>query len=50
MLFLEETAQDPVGALAEIFDFIGLDLVDEEGKEVWHYNTDVLLLFSHSRL
>ncbi|CBJ27658.1 expressed unknown protein [Ectocarpus siliculosus] len=31
--FLEETAADPVGALASIFEFIGLDLLDEEGEK-----------------
>lgn len=34
MTFLEETAADPVGTLASIFEFIGLDLLDEEGEKV----------------
>eukprot|EP00752_Nemacystus_decipiens_P004330 g3955.t1 len=33
VLFLEETARDPVGALSEIFEFIGVDLVDENGEK-----------------
>eukprot|EP00903_Cladosiphon_okamuranus_P014093 g13099.t1 len=32
VLFLEEIDDDPVGTLEGIFDFIGLDLVDREGK------------------
>ncbi|CAM9239969.1 unnamed protein product [Scytosiphon promiscuus] len=31
--FLEETAADPVSALESVFDFIGLDLVDERGEK-----------------
>jgi len=34
VLFLEETAQDPVQILEEVFDFIGLDLQDEDGEKV----------------
>lgn len=37
MTFLEETAADPVGALASIFEFIGLDLLDEEGEKVGYF-------------
>eukprot|EP00903_Cladosiphon_okamuranus_P015279 g14119.t1 len=34
VLFLEEVAVDPLGELASVFDFLGMDLVDEaEGKK-----------------
>ncbi len=34
VLFLEELAEEPVQTLEDIFEFIGLDLLDEEGKKV----------------
>lgn len=35
VLFLEEVAADPIGALSSVFDFMGLELLDEgEGKKV----------------
>lgn len=37
VLFLEEVAADPLGQLSGVFDFLGMDLVDEaEGKKVGH--------------
>ncbi len=35
VLFLEEMTADPVGTLSGVFDFVGVDLLDEEeGKKV----------------
>lgn len=34
VLFLEELAEDPVQTLEEVFDFVGLDLLDEGGRKV----------------
>lgn len=35
VVFLEEMAVDPLGTIASVFDFVGVDLVDEkEGIKV----------------
>jgi len=34
VLFVEELDEDPVKTLEDVFEFMGLDLLDEEGKKV----------------
>lgn len=34
MIFLEHVMEEPVAALADILNFIGLDLLDADGLEV----------------
>lgn len=31
VMFLEEMTADPMGALSDVFSFLGLDLLEEEG-------------------
>eukprot|EP00752_Nemacystus_decipiens_P013821 g12271.t1 len=33
VIFLEEVAADPLGELSKVFDFLGMELVDKEGKK-----------------
>lgn len=36
-MFLDDVAADPVGALEDVFDFLGVQLVDPSGKEASIY-------------